>query len=67
MLETQSGQKVKWRSEAFNFDNVAPEVTLTSTAVSYSSFKLNLTAIDRDSGIAKYEFFVNGVSQGEKK
>ena len=67
MLEMQSGEKIKWRSEGFNFDNEGPDVTsLTSTPLSYSSFKLEVTAIDKHSGIVKYEFFVNGVSKGIK-
>lgn len=66
MLETLSGEKVKWRSEGFNFDNSGPSITaFASTAVNYSSFKLNMTAIDEQSGIAEYEFFVRGVSQGK--
>ncbi|MCI8272472.1 MAG: hypothetical protein HFJ55_00110 [Clostridia bacterium] len=58
MIETQSGKKVKWRSEGFNFDNEGPIVTLTSTPVSESSFTLNVTANDANSGIERYEFYV---------
>ncbi|MCI8273709.1 MAG: hypothetical protein HFJ55_06485 [Clostridia bacterium] len=58
MLEMQSGGKVKWRSEAFNFDNEGPIGTLTSTPISQTSFKLTATANDEYSGIEKYEFYV---------
>ncbi len=67
MLTTQSGKILKWRSDGFNFDNQGPNITsLTYTAVSYSSFKLNVTAIDSQSGIVKYEFFVGESKKGEK-
>ncbi len=59
LLETESGTKVIGRSEVFYFDNQGPEVTLTSTPVSETSFKLDATAKDAETGIQKYEFYVN--------
>lgn len=59
LLEAESGTKVIGRSEVFNFDNQGPEVTLTSTPISETSFKLDATAKDAESGIQKYEFYIN--------
>ena len=48
-------------SNAFNFDNEAPTVQLTSTPISETSFTLTATVSDNNrSGIAKYEFYVDG-------
>jgi hypothetical protein len=60
MLEMQSGQKVKWRSEGFNFDNEGPEITsFTATKYSEKGITLSATAQDTGSGTAKFEFYVD--------
>ena len=60
LLETESGKTNIGRSEAFNFDNQEPTIeNINSEAMSETSFKLNVTALDSESGIVKYEFFVN--------
>ena len=59
LLETESGAKITGRSEVFLFDNKAPTVTLTSTPVSETSFTLSATGKDNESGIKKYEFYVD--------
>ena len=67
LLETESGTKVIGRSEVFNFDNQGPEVTLTSTPISETSFKLDATAKDAESGIQKYEFYINDESKNTQE
>ena len=59
LLETELGTKAIGKSEVFYFDNQGPEVTLTSTPVSETSFKLDATAKDEETGISKYEFYIN--------
>lgn len=64
--ETESGERLKLRSEGFNLDNAGPTInTFDYTAVNYSSFNLNMTATDNQSGIVEYEIFVAGTSQGK--
>ena len=64
--ETESGERLKLRSEGFNLDNTGPTInSFTSTPVNYSSFNLNMTATDNQSGIVEYEIFVAGTSQGK--
>ncbi|MCI8273488.1 MAG: hypothetical protein HFJ55_05350 [Clostridia bacterium] len=58
MLETQSGKKVKCRSEAFHFDNEEPNVELTTTPETETSFTLTVTATDEHSGARTCEFYV---------
>ena len=54
-------------SNVFNLDNEVPTVQLTSTPVSETSFTLTATASDNNkSGIAKYEFYANGVKVDTK-
>jgi len=60
LIETEGGKKRIEKSEAFKFDNKGPEVELTSTPTSETSFTLTATATDEYSGIAKYEFYVEG-------
>jgi len=65
LLETESGSYSIQRSDAFNFDNKGPNVTLTSTPISATSFTLNAEASDEHIGeIAKYEFYVSGQIKG---
>ena len=67
MIETQSGEREKWRSEGFNFDNEGPTInSLTSTALSSTSLKLSVTATDSQSGIVKYKVFVNDILEKEE-
>jgi len=61
MLEFESGEKVKWRSEEFYFDNEAPNITaLTVAKYSETGITLNVTAQDNEAGIVKFEFYVDG-------
>lgn len=48
-------------SGEFYFDNKGPEVTLTSTPTSDTSFTLTATASDNESGVAKYDFYIDGI------
>ncbi len=59
LLETEKGNKRIERSEGFKFDNEGPTISITSTPVSETSFKLIAMASDTKSGIAKYEFYVS--------
>ena len=64
LLETESGSYSIQRSDAFNFDNKGPNVTLTSTPISATSFTLNAEASDEHiGGELRYEFYIGGVSQ----
>ena len=67
LLRTESGKTSIWRSEKFNFDNAEPIATLTATPVSYSSFTLKVEAQDKESGIVKYEFYVDGEKKETKE
>lgn len=60
LLETQSGKKNICRSEGFSFDNEGPEVSVTSTPESETSFILKVDANDEFSEIKQYEFYVEG-------
>ena len=61
LVETETGTTDITRSNAFYLDNKGPTVTLTSKAVSTSSFTLTATASDSHIGtIATYKFYVNG-------
>ena len=65
MLETQSGEKLKWRSEGFNFDNEGPNITaFTATKYSETGITLSATAQDTKSGVLKFEFYVDDVLKG---
>ena len=59
LLETDTGKKNICGSEMFYFDNQAPNVEATPTPLSENSFKIETTASDTQSGIAKYEFYVD--------
>ena len=62
LLETEKGNTRIERSNGFNFDNQGPTVTLTTTPISITSFKLTATATDTHvKKISKYEFYVKGV------
>lgn len=67
LLETESGKKNIGRSEGFHFDNEGPEVSITSTPVSETSFILTVTATDELSEIEKYEFYVDDKLVNEQK
>ena len=61
LLTTETGKTNICGSEGFNFDNEGPIVELTSTPTTDTSFTLTATANDNNrSGIAKYEFYVDG-------
>ena len=61
LLTTETGKTNICGSEGFNFDNEGPIVELTSTPTTDTSFTLTATANDDNkSGIAKYEFYVDG-------
>ena len=61
MLEAKSGEKVKWRSEEFCFDNEGPSITtFTATKYSATGITLSATAQDKKSGIVKFEFYIDG-------
>ena len=61
-IGTEENQKTSiCVSQGFNFDNEGPTVTLDSTSASETSFTLTATASDNKSGIAKYEFYIDGV------
>ena len=62
LVELQNGNTRILRSEGFNFDNEKPAVTLSSTPLSESSFRLTAEATDEHSGIVRYEFHI-----GDKK
>jgi len=59
LVEMENGATRIERSEAFYFDNTGPEVTITSVAESVTSFTLKAIATDNETGIVKYEFYVN--------
>ncbi|MCI8272541.1 MAG: hypothetical protein HFJ55_00470 [Clostridia bacterium] len=59
LMETETGKKNIFGSEAFYFDNEAPIVTLSSIPETETSFTLTATANDMHSGIKKYEFYIN--------
>ncbi len=60
LLETESGAIRTGKSEAFYFDNKIPKnVQLNSEPISENSFLLTSSAQDEESGIAKYDFYVN--------
>ncbi|MCI8272593.1 MAG: hypothetical protein HFJ55_00730 [Clostridia bacterium] len=62
MIETKSGQKTKWRSEAFFFDNEGPNITsFTSEKYSEDGIILSATAQDVGLGTVKFEFYVDEV------
>ncbi len=67
IIGTESNQKTNiCVSNGFNFDNEAPTVTLVSTPVSETSFTLTVTASDNHSGVAKYEFYIDGIKADSK-
>ena len=62
MLETESGEKVKWISEGegFNFDNEGPTITaFTPTKNSLTAITLSATVQDNKLGTTKFEFYVD--------
>ncbi len=65
MIETKSGEKIKWRSEGFNFDNEGPTITsFTATKYSETGITLSATAQDNKAGVVKFEFFIDEISKG---
>lgn len=60
LLETESGKKNICRSEGFYFDNEKPIVEIAASPVSETEFTLTVNATDRQSGIVRYEFYVEG-------
>ncbi len=64
MLETQSGEKTKWRSEAFYFDNEAPTISSFKVEETGIGLRLKFTAQDEQSGLSSYEFYIDGNKEG---
>lgn len=57
LVQTEAGESIE-RSEAFCLDNQGPTVTLTSSPVAVKKFTLTAKAIDNESGISGYKFYV---------
>ena len=58
----ESGYRT-WNIDGSNI--VAPTASLASSDVASDSFTLNATGSDSDSGVAKYEFYINDVKKHE--
>ena len=58
----ESGYRL-WNIDGSNI--VAPTASLASSNVKSDSFTLNATGSDSDSGVAKYEFYINDVKKHE--
>lgn len=57
LVQTEAGESIE-RSNAFCLDNQGPTVTLTSSPIAVKKFTLTAKAIDNESGISGYKFYV---------